>query len=83
MPVKIRYISPQRWLGERLKEHRKAAGLTQSAVAAKLKWHQSYVSKVEAGEAQSGVVDFIRHCSVIGADPAPLINGLPDARPNR
>jgi transcriptional regulator with XRE-family HTH domain len=76
MTVKIRQISPECWLGQRLREHRKTAGLSQASVAAKLKWQQSYVSKVEAGETRLAVVDFVRHCSVIGADPASLVSLL-------
>ena len=42
---------------QRLRAARKEAGLTQEEVAARLKVHQSYVSKCESGERRVDVVE--------------------------
>jgi transcriptional regulator with XRE-family HTH domain len=73
MAVTIRHVTPQQLLGQRLRQHRKKAKLTQPQLAAMLECHQSRVSKVEAGALQLGVVDFVMYCNAIGADPITLL----------
>jgi transcriptional regulator with XRE-family HTH domain len=55
---------------------RKAAGLTQQQVAARLRKPQSFVSKYETGERRLDVPEFIRVSRRLGADPADLIRQI-------
>lgn len=55
---------------------RTAAGLTQVEVAARLKQHQSYVSKYESGVRRLDVVEFLTVARAIGFDPASFIKEL-------
>jgi transcriptional regulator with XRE-family HTH domain len=52
---------------------RKAAGLTQQALAVRLKKPQSFVAKYEGGERRLDVVEFVAISRVIGADPIKLM----------
>jgi transcriptional regulator with XRE-family HTH domain len=52
---------------------RKAAGLTQQALARRLKKPQSFVAKYEGGERRLDVVEFIVIARAIGADPLKLM----------
>jgi transcriptional regulator with XRE-family HTH domain len=55
---------------------RKAAGLTQQALARRLKRPQSFVAKYEGGERRLDVVEFITITRVLGADPLKLMTTL-------
>jgi transcriptional regulator with XRE-family HTH domain len=55
---------------------RKAAGLTQQAVALRLKKPQSFVAKYEGGERRLDVVEFIAIARTLGADPIKLMATL-------
>ena len=55
---------------------RKAAGLTQHALAVRLKKPQSFVAKYEGGERRIDVVEFIAIARAIGSDPLKLIATL-------
>ena len=48
---------------------RKAAGLTQQALALRLKKPQSFIAKYEGGERRLDVVEFITIACALGADP--------------
>jgi transcriptional regulator with XRE-family HTH domain len=52
---------------------RKAAGLTQQALALRLKKPQSFVAKYEGGERRVDVVEFIAIARALGADPLKLM----------
>src|SRR5712664_3336853 len=52
---------------------RKAAGLTQQALAVRLKKPQSFVAKYEGGERRLDVVEFIAITRALGADPLKLM----------
>ena len=52
---------------------RKAAGLTQQAVALRLKRPQSFVAKYEGGERRLDVVEFVLIARALGADPLKLM----------
>lgn len=52
---------------------RKAAGLTQHALALRLKKPQSFVAKYEGGERRLDVVEFIGIARALGADPLKLM----------
>ena len=55
---------------------RKAAGLTQHALARRLKRPQSFVAKYEGGERRVDVVEFIAIARALGADPLRLMTTL-------
>lgn len=55
---------------------REAAGISQRALAEKLKRSNSFVSKFEAGERRLEVCEFIELCEAIGADPAQLVRRI-------
>src|SRR5258707_11334413 len=55
---------------------RKAAGLTQHALALRLKKPQSFVAKYEGGERRLDVVEFIRISRALDADPLKLLAGF-------
>ena len=55
---------------------RKKAGLTQDALASRLKQPQSFVAKYEGGERRLDVIEFLTIAKAIGADPLRLIKRL-------
>jgi transcriptional regulator with XRE-family HTH domain len=52
---------------------RKAVGLTQQALALRLRKPQSFVAKYEGGERRLDVVEFVTIASALGADPLKLL----------
>ena len=58
----------------RLAEARSAKGLTQQALADRLRKPQSYVAKVEGFERRLDVVEFLLMAKEIGVDPLPMIS---------
>src|SRR5436305_9404297 len=62
---------------------RKAAGLTQQALALRLKKPQSFVAKYEGGERRLDVVEFVAIARILGADPVRLIASLVGGRTPR
>lgn len=54
-------------------EARAAAGLTQQALAGRLRKPPSYVAKVEGLERRLDVVEFLVIAKEIGVDPMPMI----------
>jgi transcriptional regulator with XRE-family HTH domain len=52
---------------------RKAAGLTQHALAVRLKKPQSFVAKYEGGERRIDVVEFVAIARALDADPIKLM----------
>ncbi len=59
-----------------VREERLRAGLTQAALAAKLGKPQSFVAKVEAGERQLDVIEFLLVTKAMGSDGAKLLRVL-------
>ena len=57
-------------LRKQLRGWREAAGLTQRALAAKLKRVHSYVFKVETGERRIDPLEFAEWCEACGVEPA-------------
>ncbi|MCC8952710.1 helix-turn-helix transcriptional regulator [Bradyrhizobium sp. Pear77] len=57
-------------------EKRKKAGLTQAAVAAKLKRYQSFVASIETGQRKVDVVQLIALAEAIGFDPREAIKRM-------
>ena len=63
-------------LRKMLVESRKAAGLTQEALAERLKRIQSFVSKYERGERRLDVIEFLEVANAVGVDPHAFIRKL-------
>jgi len=75
MPKSLR--SPrQRQLTALLVKTRRARGLTQAEVAARLGKPQSFVAKVEGGERRLDVIEFIDLAGALRVSPADLIARL-------
>jgi len=70
------YTEKYERLRELLKAERKAAGLTQTAVAKRLGKPPSYVAKYEGGDRRLDVLEFLEVATVIGFDPCRLIRSL-------
>ena len=62
---------------ELLKEERRSAGLTQAALAKKLRRPQSYVSKYERGDRRLDVIEFLEIARAVGFDPGEILSKLP------
>lgn len=56
-----------------LVQARKAAGITQTELAAKLGKPQSYVSKIERGERRVDVVEFLEIAEALDQQPLALL----------
>ena len=65
-----------------LVEERKAAGLTQAAIAKKLNRYQSFVATVESGQRRIDVVEFLDLARAIGFSPVEAIEKLARIRRN-
>lgn len=65
-----------RTLRNQLREARAIAGLTQADVAKRLNKSQSFVSKVETGERQLDVIEFIDLSIALGFHPVAMISDL-------
>ncbi len=74
--------SPRRVrLQDLLVECRLAAGLTQVALAARLRRSQSFVSKYETGERRLDMIELIEVAEALGVDPAALVREVARAEP--
>lgn len=56
-----------------LKEAREEAGITQVALAKRLRKHQSYVAKYESGERRLDVIEFLRICNGLKVSASALL----------
>lgn len=61
---------------DRLIEARKAAGMTQQALADHLGRPQSFVAKYENGERRLDVVEFLEIVQILKADPHAIIRDV-------
>lgn len=66
-----------------LVEARKASGLRQADLAARLSRPQSFVSKYERGERRLDLVEFLDVTRILGADPAEIIKRLDESANRR
>lgn len=70
-----------RTLLSELKEARKAAGLTQAELAAKLDRPQSFIAKIENGERRIDAVELVVLARLLDADPTYLFARIDEATP--
>jgi transcriptional regulator with XRE-family HTH domain len=68
----LRSASQKQFL-DLLKAARKEAGLTQAAVAKKLRKPQSFIAKYENGERRIDVTEFVDLARALDADPVSLL----------
>jgi transcriptional regulator with XRE-family HTH domain len=74
--AKTLYTERHRKLRELLVAERKAAGLTQMVLAARLGKPPSYVAKYELGERRLDVLEYLDIAAAIGFDPCEVIRAL-------
>ena len=74
--AKTLYSERHRKLRELLVAKRKAAGLTQPVLAARLGKPPSYVAKYELGERRLDVLEYLDVAAAIGFDPCEVIRSL-------
>ena len=66
------------YLRSELKKARLAGELHQMELAKRLNKPQSYISKVESGERNLDVIEFISYCYALELDPAKYLKKLID-----
>ncbi len=59
-------------------EERKAAGLTQAELAARIGRYQSYVANIETGQRRVDVVELVEIARAIGFDPCKALAAIRD-----
>lgn len=65
-----------REFGDRLRQARRAAGLSQEALAHQSGLHRTYVSSVERGERNIALLNICKLATVLDVDAAVLVGGL-------
>lgn len=78
---KTLYSDAQDALVSGLVAARKAAGVTQAHLAARLHCHQSLIARIESGQRRIDVVEFLILVRAIGADPDPILTSVTSAIP--
>jgi transcriptional regulator with XRE-family HTH domain len=68
-------------LGGFMRQIRLKSGLSQNEVTDRLGFPQSFLSKVERGERQLQVVEFILICRILGLEPSTTLKGYVDELP--
>lgn len=68
-------ISMRKPLGESIKEHRNACGMTQDFVAAELGVSRQAVSKWESGASEPNTTNLIALAKLFGVEPQELLRG--------
>ena len=63
-------------LGRVLVRARERSGLRQNELAARLGTPASYLSKIEKGTRRLDVIELVRICGAMGADPAEIVREL-------
>jgi transcriptional regulator with XRE-family HTH domain len=74
--TKSLHSSEYRVLCELLVAARHEAGLTQQAVAKRLKRPQSFVAKYEGGERRLDLIEFVEVSKVLECDPVKLLRAM-------
>lgn len=78
---KTLWSEPQAALIAALVEARKAAGLSQAALAGKLKCQQSLIARIESGERRIDVVELVVLARALGVDPGEVVVKMAGAVP--
>lgn len=80
MPKTV-FSGSHRFLVEALVEARKAAGLTQAQVAARVGKDQSFMSLIEGSQRRVDVLEFYALAKAMGADPVELFQAVAEMLP--
>jgi len=67
-------------VGDRVRERRQAAGLTQAALGAKCGLHRTFVGSVERGERNLALLSLRKIARALRTTPAALFGGPPADR---
>lgn len=73
MGIRDKYDPAYRAIVDGLIAARKSRGLTQWDVAERMGTEQSQISKFERGERRLDILDYLRYCRAIEADPGLLL----------
>ena len=65
-------------LRSELKKARLESAILQKDLAKTLKKPQSYISKVESGERNIDVIEYVSYCNALGLDPSKWLRKLID-----
>lgn len=82
MPKTV-FSGSHRFLVEALVEARKAAGLTQAQVAARVGKDQSFMSLIEGSQRRVDVLEFYALAKAMGADPVELFQAVAEKLPEK
>lgn len=63
-------------LGDRVREERVRAGLSQEAFGEQLGVHRTYLAAIERGERNLTLLRLVRLADALGLDPGDLVTGL-------
>ncbi|RQS94616.1 XRE family transcriptional regulator [Burkholderia seminalis] len=74
--VKSTHTPQYRALLDHLIAARKASGLSQAELAARLGRPQSFVAKIEVGERRIDVIEFLELARILGINPAYVLESL-------
>ncbi len=69
MTMKMNKTEKGRTLLKWLREARETKGMTMRDVAQIMKIPHSWIGKVESGDRRLDVIEFVKYCQIIGADP--------------
>jgi len=67
---------PKKALGQRVREYRLGAGLSQEALAELCGLHRTYVGAVERGERNVSLMNIVALARALGVAPADLLRGI-------
>ncbi|WP_185732832.1 helix-turn-helix domain-containing protein [Burkholderia seminalis] len=74
--MKSTHTPQYRALLDHLIAARKASGLSQAELAARLGRPQSFVAKIEVGERRIDVIEFLELARILGINPAYVLESL-------
>lgn len=63
-------------LGDRIREHRQALGISQEALAERAGLHWTFVGQVERGRRNLNLHNLLKLAQALGINPAELVDGL-------
>ena len=80
MPAKMNKTEKGRTLLKWLREAREKQGMTMRETGARMKLPHTWVGKIENGDRRLDVLEYVKYCQVIGADPVKGLKLLEKAK---